>query len=451
MTLLRELKSTEIIIMSKSEYTEWIKARKTPVIFVNLPAVFPIISCKADYLAYNLKGKIVTVMDTFLVENWDFDLLEFSEESIERIADSNMFLEKYKHNHPDFSMNDYERVIPNPASLVFMDCIKNCSTYKCAKEIAANETRKLLIIRKIFQGQQVNMESISCINEIIDKYRTVKGLTFKHQMISKMEFKQFFARFMTMKKVSAEKIIKLAKHMENHDANLLFVMYNSRYKCGFIHDFSKNLSNCCKQILLGDNFVSPKIKNGKRKRDISEDTDDIKRVVKTNRNITEIGNKIIRYGTQLERPFLKIEIPDMMPFELVLVFDQNGLSLKHELIEIIDFLPELNDSDFESSNNWQTVGLKIKLGIRTTNFKFTEKIWLSLEAIFNLWLTTKDFKQLNFGFQLIIFSTIEKDLDCTYLCSDSGNNLINTLIYPKISDVPQNDIISDEIYLLCIG
>ena len=448
-TVIRSLSSTDIIIMDKIDYEGWIGRKGEEVFLINIPALFPCISCKADFLAYDLKGKIINIYDNYLAENVNYSYLEFDDITHKNIWQSRFFLEEYKKEHPDFSENDYAHIIPNHATLIYMDSLKNINLSKCSKEIRLNNSRRNLIIARIFHGtvtgkQQMELENLDFIEDIIERNRTVKGLPFTHQLLSKMEFKIYLARFLKKRKVSAETVVKLSHHMgEHHDDNLLFRIYNTKYGRGYLHDFAQNFNPCCKNILYGDT------QNTGRKRKRS-DVEDKGQIHKTSKNIAEIGKKIIAFGSRLNRPLIKINVDGLMPFEMVLKFDTEGLDLKVELVKIVEFLRCLSDKDFETKKAWDKVELTIKTQKEVCEFPFTEMIWTSMEAIMENWLLTKNFVNLNFGFQLIIFSLSEEDLNCSQLADDEGTNLRNTLIFPKVTDICPHQLINDEIYMICI-
>ena len=116
--------------MSKKEYNNWIAESGTNIYLINIPAIFRDISLKCMYVTYNLKGRVLLMYDNYLMDNLKFDQLEFGNETYNAIWTARNFIESYQKNHPDFSRNDYEKILPNPATLVFMNCFKNINYLK---------------------------------------------------------------------------------------------------------------------------------------------------------------------------------------------------------------------------------------------------------------------------------------------------------------------------------
>ena len=259
-----------------------------------------------------------------------------------------------------------------------------------------------------------------------------------------MEFKGFLVRFLKNRKVTATQAIELESHMLHHDESLLFVIYNCGYKRGFLNDFAKQLKPCCKEILYGDRFN--KSMDKKRKRDDSYDG----RITKTNKNIAEIGKKIIALGSRLIRPFIKIKIDGLLPFELVMKFDKDGFNMKSELVQIVEFIRDLKDEDFETPDAWRELELIVSQNKLSCEYPFSTMVWSSIESLLTQWRLTKNFSSFNFGIQLIVFSLEEEDLNCTTLSGDTGANLKNALLFPKTSEILKHQLVSDDIYLICI-
>jgi len=136
--------------MSKKEYINWISESGANIYLINIPAILRDISLKCMYVTYNLKGRLSLMYDNYLMDHLNFVELEFSHDAYQAIWAARNFIEVFQKNHPDFSEHDFEKILPNPATLVFMDCFKNINQFACAKEIAYNRNKLNNIMERLF-------------------------------------------------------------------------------------------------------------------------------------------------------------------------------------------------------------------------------------------------------------------------------------------------------------
>ena len=479
--------------MTNLEYKSWVKVKGDQIMIANLPAIFPCIDSTNGYLSYNTKGKLyfcTEVKDD--VENLSdesvgddkFTYSNFSSDVWWDLLESRIFIQRFKQKTVDWSKNDHEKVLPNKASLVYLANQNSIDRNMCAKHITRNiheldrimfkffnrECDKVQKIIAIPQGGEAalackqgkpriehsialfgeSLKYLELIDEVLPKYNVAKGVVFTDQLISKLDFRELVVKFLIRMKMDTFTVIQLEKHMESHGDSLMFRIYNAKFKLGLMCDFANGLEECCRKIIYGAHYKAPRKNTKKRERPDWYVQQPAPKMKSGTRRIPSEIAAVVMYA-KITKPLVKVEIPNLVPFELKLEFDEKGQQMKMELSDILNFLRNLKDENFEKSDEWTKINNFCEESMRNSRFDFTVEIWRSLYMLHTHWTLTKDFVLLNYGYQLISFALNEDGLNCEQLVYDSGQNLENSLIFPEINGLEKDDLISNEIYEIIIA
>mgnify|MGYP000729361192 CR=1 FL=1 len=235
-----------------------------------------------------------------------------------------------------------------------------------------------------------------------------------------------------------------------HNSSLLYTLYAAEFRTEFLADFARKLPDCCRRIIYGDKFFTQKKSDyGKRSRPSWYNPAPELKLSRTS-DIRRSRYRSMEYYDKLKRPFLTHHIEGLLHFELNLVFNNRGAQLKEELSNIIDVIRNMTESDFEIPDKWLDLTQNCRISRDISEFNFTKEVWNSLFMCLDMWCYTKDFNTLNAGINLIILALAEEDLNCVLLTDDTGENLVQSLMFPESAGLSDSDCISDDTYLLML-